>query len=286
MKSIQSSCGADVIQPHHFDFFKWKSGAIVPSPLFEWDALPIQSLCQLAHIWQEVGFQEKAGQLAHFLDKIRPFPTFWCKESEFDPNQILENYSLLEGIERKEGDDFGTTSFQTDVMQACLTDRGMGTSLGVIAMHEIKIQAFGPQTLSLSRPECFGIRGRLSNGWIPIFANPAVWLYHQIHLNSAGAKLHVQFIGKEIHEPLFFTFYIQAKMAQIGSKCFTTKSLDRFVGRETQWNIGGVQFELSQSHTIHLILLAGSGCFWDADFLVAIEMDPLEAQFQLNWVAK
>ncbi len=172
-----------------------------------------------------------------------------------------------------------------DVHSSCEAESNQplrtGTSLGLIR----EVRAFGPQAFPLSDLNRFGIYGTAEEGWVRTFALPEVWFHLQTERQEALSRLALRFVGLKPETPLAFVFYVQAQTCQIGNQTLKPKSLQRFQGEASAALFEGkLKIESSQIHKTQVIPLAGEGCFWNADFLLAFELHPWESQ--VNFVIK
>lgn len=160
------------------------------------------------------------------------------------------------------------------VLKAAFVTEGEGMPLGAFVGKDIEIPAFGPQYGSLNRPELFGIDRIISDRkWGRVYAQKDVWF--EVKSDLARGDLEISFYGCKSENPLFFVFYIRAEQVVIDQKIYFPKSLDRYMGGlqtvilnrwKTQMSING-----NGTSKMQLIPLAGEGCFWGSDFLLAFE---------------
>ncbi len=274
---IQSGCEADLFQPLTAFLRAQKMGKIAPPYVPQWDIRSLRQLCTLALLWSDAGFHEEAGRLAHWLKQFESFPSLWCPEKEYQTGNFFSQLSKIDPIPG-ENPDFGTTLFQSPKLSAAFTLAGNGTSLGVVQSKEVEIRALGPQALPLNEPSGFGIKGRGLDGWTRCYAMPEVWLELKADCKETECKLDLRFVGLKPETPLAFVFYVKAPSCQIGQEILKPKSLRRFLGEGNQAALGKLTIASSCNHKIQIIPLAGEGCFWDTEFLVAFEMQPFISQ--------
>ncbi len=87
----------------------------------------------------------------------------------------------------------------------------------------------------------------------------------------------LSFFGLESSLPLAFSFYVKADSACVGSESLAKRCLKRYQG-DSRSVIFGKSFclEANRVSRLHVIPLAGDESFWEADYLAAFELDPLE----------
>jgi hypothetical protein len=274
---IQSGCEADACQPLIAYLDAQKRGKFTPPYVPTWDLMPLHKLCRLARLWSEAGFTEEAGKLVYWLLQFRSFPTLWCPENEYKGSDFFSELSAITPIEET-GPDFGLTLFHSPTLSAAFTLAGNGTSLGAIRTPKVEIRSLGPQALPFSDPNRFGIRGRGMDGWANCYALPEVWLQLKAEPKESECKIDVQFVGLTPETPLAFVFYVKAESCQVGHEILKPKSLRRFHGKENKIQFGPLVIDSLQKYKVEVIPLAGEGCFWDTEFLVAFEMPPFDCQ--------
>jgi hypothetical protein len=142
----------------------------------------------------------------------------------------------------------------------------------------MELRKFGPQGSPLGDVTRFGIYGEEVNGWAPLKANREVWM----HTERTENKIQVRFVG--LTEKCYFCFYVKGDSCQIGSEVFKPKSLRRFQNECSKVSFGKLKIELDRPRKTELIPLAGDGSFWEADFLLAFEIQPIDPQglFSIN----
>jgi len=278
LEEIQPGCEADLFQPLLACLHVKKTGKIAPPYIPEWAPMPLHQLCQLALLWEKVGYQQEACNLAHWLLSLEPFLPLWCPEKIYNESMAKHWFSLLSSLELAPGwqPDCDLMKFHTSSMSAAFTWTGNGTSLGVIKAKEVEIRAFGPQTASLS----FGIQGKGSRGWARCCALPEVWIEMKPEWKESECRLDFRFAGLKPEMPLSLAFYIKAKNCRVEKDILEPKSLRRFKGEAKGVQADGLTIESSHIHKVQVIPLAGENGFWDCTFLASFEMHPLASQVQ------
>ncbi len=169
-----------------------------------------------------------------------------------------------------------------------LTLSGQGTSLGAFQGHGVEVRAFGPQFYPLTDLGLFGIRGlhqaqHLDEvqmcGWTRCFAQPEVWLEVNFLSTALETRLATQWLGLTSEKKAAFAFYVKADTARVGDEIFRSKSLQRYKGSSdvVLFNDGAFAISCSMKRPLQLIPLAGEGCFWGSDFLLAFDMSPFDS---------
>jgi hypothetical protein len=269
------------------------------------DVKPVAELCRQVFSW---AFRGKAGEAAALAHSIPlDFPWVWCKEGEYSEKTSGASIALLgQALRRKEllrGDPYFQTVAQhlaktlarpldfksgldwslieTERLKCCLTFSGSSTSLGAIITDGAEVRAFGPQIYPLSDPKGFGIRRIEEHGnrWATPAAAPAVWFEMRSHCKENQLALDLIFYGLEPSAALAFSFFVKAEAAQIGNEKFKPKTLQRYQGASKPIRFGsGLVIESKIEGKMELIPLAGSGGYWDSEYLAAFEIHPINAK--------
>lgn len=288
---------------------------------FSYGPLPLYELCQLALIWAVGGHQEAADELASRLYYlVQKFPLFGCKENNYAEKEALISTDLFLkacGLERKfdaprdpffmaiaakcpqlnitpSAPVFGWGLYERADLSLLLALTGRATPLGAIAAGDVEIRAFGPTTPPLSDPTHFGIErdfeGEPLQGWSSLAAIPEAWLQVKSLLEEKKCELEVRFIGLETAKPVFMAFYVKAESVLINAQTYKPKSLNRYQGDARSFLFKGRRSELlltaNTPHKVQLIPLAGEGGFWNTDFLLAFEIQTVEAQGSFTLLQK
>lgn len=282
-----------------------KKGMVAPPFIPRFAPLPISDLCQLSLLWALAGEQEAAERLASSLPL--DFPWIWCKEGEYDEKEAALSVAMLRrafGLEQKIEMDAGVDPFfhalfkklprlerqerlappilEVGRLRATLCFEGECTSLGAILSPRVEVRAFGPQAFPLSVSSGFGIRPikHHQNRWGSPFAMPDVWFEAKMRAKVPEEMIFdLSFIGLKLDAPLAFSFYVHADSAQVGGVSVKTKSLERYFG-DAQPVLFGSNLEIKSDSEgkMEVIPLAGSGCFWDCEYLLAFEIHPLNSK--------
>jgi len=273
-------------------------------------AMPVAELCQLVLLWASAQEREAASSLAHALPL--DFPWLWCKESEYREEEALASVALLRrALGREEewsgsGDPYFETLAQTlcklpppgegprpldwfeveaEGLKCAFTFAGDHTSLGSALSEFAEIRAFGPQVFPLSAPEGFGLRKTRGHGnrWASFAARPEVWFEAEARPKGAGIAIDLSFFGVKPGGPLAFSFYAKTESAQVGNEKIQPRTLQRYHGATKPIRFGeGFLLQSLIPGKMELIPLAGSGGFWDCEYLAAFEIHPVGAKLSFS----
>jgi hypothetical protein len=268
---------AEVYQPL-LTYIQAKAKGRVTSPYIPTPALlPVAKLCKLALLWQEAGFELEATKLANWLLPLKDFLPLWCSEKEYDEAEGKKLFSYLSRFPACISADYGfdLNILHASRLKAALTLDGNGTSLGVIRVGTVEIRAFGPQSDSF----IFGVSGKSRGGWTRTAALAEVWLEMKQQVKEESLQLDFKWVGLRAEQPLSFVFYVKAGSCQIENEILKPKSLRRYQGicQEIRFD-DQCKIESRQLQKVELIPLAGEGCFWDCEFLLSFELQPLISQ--------
>jgi len=167
-----------------------------------------------------------------------------------------------------------------------VTYSAKGSALGAFHSGEVEVRAFGPQFYPLTDPSQFGLSGLFDlqtisidkiSGWVSTFSQPEVWL--QVEANVENV-VHIRWVGLKPEKKGVFAFYVKAKTAHVEDLVFHSKSLQRSRTLTNEIRFNGDAFAITSGspRNFEVIPLAGEGCFWNADFLIAFEMSPFDAE--------
>lgn len=288
---------------------------------FSYGPLPLYELCQLALIWAVGGHQEAADDLAsriYYL--VQKFPLFGCKENNYAEKEAIVSVDLFLkacGLERvfeaprdpffaalasklphftitPSAPVFGWGLYERKDLALLLALTGKKGPLGAIQSGDVEIRSFGPTTPPLSDPTHFGIQrefaGEPPEGWTSVAAVPEVWMQVKSLLEEKHCELECRFMGLETAKPLFMAFYVKAENILVNGQIYKPKSLNRYQGEARTFVFKGRRSELvleaNTSHKVQLIPLAGEGGFWNTDFLLAFEIQTVEAQCSFTLLQK
>ncbi len=277
---VHASCEADFYRPLFAYLHAKKMGKDVPPYIPKWDLLPLHKQCVLALLWKEAGLIHEAGLLASWILKLEPFPSLWCRDSEFNKDQIARCFARLKEIEPLEGTgpSFLFSLIKSARLKAALTLDGRKTSMGVIHAG-IEIPAFGPQRDPLN----FGIDGFGLDGWTRTAADSEIWIEMQHEAKDEGLNLEFRFIGIRPEKPISMAFYVRAQSCSVGGVRLMPKSLRRYQGETKEIELDGkCLIESREIQKVEVIPLAGGGCYWDADFLITYPFSIFSPQIALS----
>lgn len=276
----QASSEADIYRPLLAFLRAKKMGGVVPPFIHKWELLPLYKLCRQALLLKEAGFIEEAGRLAFWLLQLEPFLPLWCPEKEFDEKAAAHCFFKLKEIQPVVGlgPDFNLSFVNTEKLKAALTLDGKKTSLGVIRKGKVQIRAFGPQSSDLH----FGIDGNGMDGWTRTAAYDEVWMEMKHAVREEGLSLDFRFIGAKPENPLFLAFYVKAESCQVENEILKPKSLHRYQGAVKKIAFeNNFLIESNEPLKIEIIPLAGSGCFWNTQFLLLYPISAFSPQISL-----
>lgn len=244
----------------------------------------VPELYRLYTIWAQLGqsfgnedFRLAAEDLKSILGPLlqkNAFHSLWSREEIYKEIQTDFPFYSVPSFSNPQ---LGLTLLCSEGLSAALTLSGNRTSLGAIQGDEVEIRAFGPQSEPLSDSSGFGIYrmpdGRPIENWTSVAAYPEVWLEVKSRLEENRFRLDIRWVGMKEGFPCFFAFYIKAKQAVIGAQTFKPKSLQRYLG-EIQPVLfeGELQIKTDLITQMEMIPLAGEGCFWDSEFLLAYQV--------------
>ena len=277
-----------------------QSGLNAPPLDLSPQTLPLGEQCQLALLRGIAG--EGGCELGQTLLPFLPFPSLFCPEGAYKERESLWSIALLlrsfgKYIPIPENPDpfflalaklapkweVGNEENASAILcensgiSAALALAGKKIPLGALHSGSVAVPAFGPQVYPLNDPKGFGMDRALGDGqWAKVAAQPEIWF--EIHPHFERGILETRFIGSKAA----FVFSIKAERAQIGGESFLPKSLQRYSGppKKALFEKGksALAIECSASARMELIPLAGEGCFWNAEFLLAFEIPPLTTQ--------
>jgi len=217
-------------------------------------------------------------------------PPFYLQlKKRIGPIQFLEENSSFYNRE-------GIASFKESERHVAISNQGINTAIGSLKYKQIQISAFGPQFFPLSNASGFGIYHtgaypkdfvqQQGNGesiitlWSRLFDDgkpSSTWMGVQGNLSKVGLDLTLLLRGVQTKK-IAFSFFVKAHSCRAADqKEIRPQSLDRFIG-ETNKIIfsstdSSLSFETPEKSPVHIIPLAGKGFFWDADFLIAFELN-------------
>lgn len=258
-------------------------------------SLSLGKLCQHALLRSVHG--EDGQSLASQILPLYLFPSLWSRENEYckteaqcSINLLLQAFgkspyyeqetpvalryleSRLPSFQEIQPPFLIAQLFQfNDKVHGAFVNRGEYVSLGAIRSSQIEIPAFGPQTFPLNDPKMFGVH-RTESNWSSVSAAKEIWFDYE----CLGNSFRTNFIGVTSETPIYFVFYIKAKQAIVGNETFPPKSLQRYNGHSQTVTFKDDLDLLIIDNLIptkmQLIPLAGAGCFWDSDYLIAYEI--------------
>lgn len=219
-----------------------------------------------------------------------PDPYFICL-AKLAPrwNRLLSEFASETPSSRLSQEDFEDKRailFKGEEIQAAFATMGEGIALGALSAFGLEFPALGPQAYPLNDPSRFGIRRVLrEKRWGAVFAKPDVWF--DMDPSLQGGIFQSRFIGLTPEFPMAFVFYVKAEKAQVGNEIFYPKSLLRYSGGSRkivfERNESRVTIESGIPGKMDLIPLAGEGCFWNAEFLLAFEIPSFDGRVSVKF---
>ncbi|HSX13169.1 MAG TPA: hypothetical protein VLE96_01955 [Chlamydiales bacterium] len=259
--------------------------------MFE-STLSLGKLCQLALS------QGKDGEpLAAQILPLVHFPSLWSRENEYNRSESQSSINLLlrafgkapfyhdptpshlRFLEQslptfKESSSETTKAFISNFsekIRCAFVKHGEYVALGAMNCSSIEIPAFGTQLHPLNDPQMFGVH-RTDAKWSAVSVQKEIWFEYQ----NEESGFSTRFVGITTDVPVFFVFYVKAELAFIGNDIFPPKSLQRYHhhSQKVTFQSHGDRLTIENlcPSKMQLIPLAGSGCFWDSDFLIAYEV--------------
>jgi hypothetical protein len=268
--------------------------------------LPVPIAWRLAGMWEELGRLENNMALIQSSIDARSWlisiasmaPDLFCRESHFVETAVNGCRAIEKKLENTFGQDaaLGIARWSCASQDACLTLSGWNTGLGSLRFRSVEIPSFGPHRFPLSDLDGFGIaqigahRAEIEagtdslciKGWTRCFAARDIWLSLQAAVGSGCASMDVRWVGIEPNTPglCFMAFYVKAASCLLEDATHVRpRSMQKYVGKSQKIVFDQiVQFECSEILNMHVIPLAGSGCFWNASFLIAFEFTSSQNQ--------
>lgn len=173
---------------------------------------------------------------------------------------------------------------------------GIASSLAFFKFQQIEIPALGPQSLPLHETKDFGITSSSGCykydgknhviGWLQWNFNRSWWLI-DVQLVSDTIDLQLRSQSDKLDDPFAFVFFIKAKQCNIQQDVtLLPGSLEHYSGSHRE-----IVFQTdNEAITIHstvevptqVIPLAGEGCFWGGDFMLAYDIHSPSISFKIH----
>lgn len=242
--------------------------------------------------------------LEHIREKqkeIPLFPKILCKWITTLPNEPL-TLSPLGKYAIAPTQDWAV--FHEENFEGALTFSGIHSGLGEIHFQDVHVVSFGPKHFPLGDMSSYGIfhpifpskkmgeayfsfrDGRLlGEGWIRLCHKKAllhvgseIWLKLHIKVDPQTIELVYSRLPFSSDPSFLLAFIIEAKSCQVDGITLLPGSLDQFCGTPPRvlsfrGKEASIQFFLENVAKVHIIPLAGNGCFFDGSFLVGIEQN-------------
>jgi len=206
-----------------------------------------------------------------------------------------------------------TIGYRGEEAFSSFTFAGVNSGIGSIHIADVKILSFGPQTYPLGEMKNYGIFRQIHDsksfddikvtmnkdfssiqGWTRLCIEKQseslgadLWLNLKAKVNDQYTKLIFDFAEQKINRSLTFTFYIKAKSCLVDDTTLLPSSLDRFEGKmpkqlSFRGKKGSISIKAKNEEKVHIIPLAGENCFWNANFLLAIDPSIHKGACEIN----
>ncbi|MBS0625932.1 MAG: hypothetical protein JSS32_07775 [Verrucomicrobia bacterium] len=230
-------------------------------------------------LYSYAGVKEKASHcLSEAKISSQPVDPFFLVLEE----KLAELKPFEERMDQNLDPELGLWTYSQGGLKGSIALSGWNTPLGSFKKGAVEIPALGPQGYPLTDSKSFGLSGfhaaqKLDwagiRGWTQCLAQKDLWLEAAVE----GGRIDVRFMGLSTEKKIAFVFYLKAEEAQIQETIFKPRSLERFNGlaKAIRFN-KAFSIECPSPRKMELIPLAGEGCFWGANFLLAFEMNPFE----------
>lgn len=255
-------------------------------------SLSVGKLCQLA-----LRLGKEGETLASQILPLYLFPTLWTRENEFNrveahssidlllkafgkqpfykdplPSHLMDLEESLPSYQKiQDSQTKAKLVHFSEKVQGAFVNQGEYVPLGALKCGSIEIPALGPHLHPLNDSAMFGTHCTES-AWSAVSAQKEIWFDFQCSDTGFASR----FMGVTPGISLFFVFYVKAQLAFIGEDLFTPRSLQRYHHHAQKVTFYSDQDRLSIENKIatkmQLIPLAGEGCFWDSDYLLAYEI--------------
>ena len=198
-----------------------------------------------------------------------------------------------------------TAGYKGENIFSAISLAGTNSGIGTIHIADVKILSFGPQSYPLGDMRNYGVyRQRhdlksfddikiktvndacFINGWTRLcreqnneLQGADLWLNVEAKAGDNKTSLLFDFAKQKINRSLTYTFYIKAKSCLVDDTTLLPSSLDRFEGKMPQHlsfrgRKGSISIKAKNEEKVHIIPLAGEKCYWNANFLLAIDPSP------------
>lgn len=224
---------------------------------------------------------------------------------------VPRRYDLAQHID-EESKYLGYMHYTYQHFSSYATVAGAGTGFAGFAKGAVKITSMGPHTGSLGDMSRYGIyrtpllqqtpfkdvvmqkdaRHMLFSGWTGVVEGGSgsikpgpIWLRVQLDVKEERARLQTMWVNSSSQDrsqkDLYITLFVKGKKLIVDGKYHLYPStLDRYQGVASDLVIqdGNESLTLFASHgrLMQVIPLAGEGCFWGAQFLIAYPLQEEE----------
>ena len=250
--------------------------------------LPLAEMCQLAILMEFAGLDGKS--LGEKILPLCSFPTLGSLESTYNATETRLSIDLLlrsfgKNVPLIETEDpyflalekilphFPQTRTlkESSGLQKVFATGGEGVSLGAMRSGNVEVVGFGPQVHPLNNPKLFGVDfSEESSSWGSISMNKEIWF------EIFQDLFEFRFLGMSPSCPISFVFYVKAHVAKVGKNSYLPRTLRTFSGNSEKVTFetgeDSLSIDCTASCKMEIIPLAGEGCFWASDFLLAFEI--------------
>ena len=268
----------------------------------------IKSLCFFSLLFEGIqnlissSFEKVLKNLLEEIEKqderIFLFPVIlskWIQNLSSQKNDIQNNNSFSFAS-------IATVGFKGEDNFSVFTLSGINSGMGAIHVGDVKILSFGPLMYPLCDMRNYGIFRQMHNlksfddikikaeddfcsisGWTRLCSERSneiegsdLWINLKAMANDKNTNLVFDFAPQKINRSLTLTFFIKAKSCLVDDTTLLPSSLDRFEGKmPKQLSFRGkkrsISIKTKNEEKVQIIPLAGENCFWNANFLLAID---------------
>jgi len=239
--------------------------------------LPLSIAKELALLWRQLGCVEHEA----LNSWVSQFQGKSAKRLFYREKSFVEEEATPVKLTVAGDPWLGMSCLATPEFDGALTLSGFNTGLGALHLQGVCISAFGPHTDRLSDTRGFGIshlpahgsvvcteptRAELE-GWTRCHGSKESWLHFKSILEKNCATFQVRFYASI---PIKMVFYVQARSCRLESQKLEPGSLQSFRGSSQSLCFNdAVRLGCDKEAEMQVIPLAGQGCFWNANFLIA-----------------
>lgn len=187
-------------------------------------------------------------------------------------------------------------TFKKPQLSGLISFEGRQSPLGMFKFQQMDIPAFGPQSMPINETNGFGILSTSGcyrfdgknhiTGWIQ-WAYNQQWWQVEVDVQSDTIQIEISTKEEKLQKPFAFVFFVKAKQCLIQEDLILAPgSLEHYKGTNSQISFEKdherISIQSLKDATTHVIPLAGEGCFWGGDFLLAYEVNSPKACFEIH----